>query len=174
MTAPAKNWPQGFAVGYAKGKGTFRVIITAALAILLTGATIQTGSNVALALAAFFAVAAFYFFPLIETGRPRLGAGEHGIFVEGFGVLAWRSVSDIRLASRAVRSILVQELQITLSRPLSQAVIADWRDLPYHRLLMRLPWRMPNENTIYVNLEPFGGDPEQIVAEIKRRWRYYG
>lgn len=173
MSLRARDWPQGFTVGYAKGKGTFRVFIASALAIMFAGATIHTGSNIAMVLAAFFAVAAFYFFPLIETHRPRLGAGEYGVFIEGFGVIAWRSISDIRLSSRAIRSILVQELQITLSRPLSQAVIADWRDLPYHRLLMRLPWRMPNDNTVSVDLEPFAGDPETIVAEIRRRWRHY-
>ncbi|MEM7778123.1 MAG: hypothetical protein AAF732_21275 [Pseudomonadota bacterium] len=166
--------PSGFAVGYAKGKGTFRVIITAVLAIMLTAATVSTGSNLAMILAAFFAVTSFYFFPLMETGRPRLGAGEYGIFIEGFGVLAWRSIANVRLTSRAIRTIVVKEIEIKLSRPMDEAVIADWRDLPYHRLLMRLPWRMPRDDTIIVDLEPFDGAPEQVVREIIRRWRYYG
>lgn len=165
--------PQGFAIGYARGKGSFRVFITTGLAIALIVAAAKTGSNIALVLGAFFAVAAFYFFPLIETGRPRLGAGEYGIFIEGFGVIGWRSVAGIRLASRAIRAITVHELEITLSRGLGEAVIADWRALPYHRLLMRLPWRMPDDETILVDLEPFQGEPQQTVDEIVRRWRYY-
>ena len=164
----------GYTVGYASGKGTFRVIITASLAVIFAGVTVSTGSNVTLLLAVFFAIAAFYFFPLLETGKPRLGASEYGIFIEGFGVIAWRSVKDLRLATRAVRSIMVKELEITLSRPMSDAVIADWRNVPYHRLLMRLPWRMPADDTILIDLEPFAGQPEDIVSEFRRRWRYFG
>ena len=171
--AEAEAGASGFTVGYARGKGTFRVIITAALAIVFAGATITTGSNLTLLLATFFAIAAFYFFPLLETGKARFGASEYGIFIEGFGVIAWRSVSGIRLATRAVRSIIIHELEITLSRPLGQAVIADWRKMPTHRLLMRLPWRMPDDHTILIDLEPFSGRPEAIVAEFQRRWRYF-
>ncbi len=165
--------PPGYTVGYAPGKGTFRVIISTVLAILLAGVTIQTSSNFAMILSAFFAVAAFYFFPLMETGRPRLGASEYGIFIEGFGVIGWRAVADVRLSTRAVRTILIEELEISLSRPIGEAVIADWRGMPYHRLLMRLPWRMPTDDTVVVDLEPFQGRPDRIVSEIQRRWRYY-
>lgn len=164
----------GYSVGYGRGKGTFRVYITAFLAIVCAAATISTGNNVTMILAAFFGVASFYFYPLIETDRPRLGASEYGIFIEGFGVIAWRSVSDVKLATRAVRTIIIKELQITLNRPMGEAVIVDWRKLPLHRLLMRLPWRMPDDHTILIDLEPFAQPPELIVEEIKRRWRYYG
>ena len=166
--------PSGYAIGYGQGKGTFRVYFSAFFAIAFIAVAWQTGNGIALAVAAAFVVATFYFYPLIERDRARLGANEYGIFVEGFGLIAWRGVKELRLARRAIRNIVVTELEITLSRDIGGAVMADWRHLPWHRLLMRLPWRMPNDATVLIDLEPFDGDPDEILAEFKRRWRYFG
>ena len=166
--------PNGFAVGYEHGKGTFRVYISAAFAIGLAAAAFETGSGIALILCAGFAVVSFYFYPLIEADRARLGANEYGVFIEGFGLISWRGIKEIRLATRAVRNIEINELEITLSKTIGNAVLADWRKLPWHRLLMRLPWRMPNDRKVLVDLEPFAGKPDRTLSEVQRRWRYFG
>lgn len=163
----------GFAVGYAPGKGTFRVYICLAVAAVFVCLWALRGSEIALALAAFFGVTGYYFYPLIETAKARLGAGEHGVFIEGFGIVPWRAIQDIELSTYAVRSIEVNELHIKLARALPNALIADWRSLPYHRLLMKLPWSMSRDNVVRVNLEPFAGMAEEIVAALNRNRRAY-
>ncbi len=164
----------GFAVGYGKDKGNFRVYVClVACAICLAGWYLR-GNEIVLALAVFFGATGYYFYPLIETRKARLGAGEHGVFIEGFGVIPWRSIESIELSTYAVRTIEVNELTLKLARSLPNALIADWRSLPYHRLLMKLPWSMTRDNTIRINLEPFASNPTQIVEALQRCKRYFG
>lgn len=164
----------GFTLGYGRGKGTFRVYICLALAAVFGYGWYATGSEIALVVAAFFAATGYYFYPLIETRRIRLGAGEHGVFIEGLGVIPWRAIKDIRLNTYAVRSIEVNELDIELSRRLPKALIADWRSLPYHRLLMKLPWSMTRNNVVRINLEPFAESPDEIVGTLVRTRKFFG
>lgn len=162
-----------FAVGYAPGKGQFRVYLTATAAAVALIGYVWWGHAVVLALAVFFGCASFYFFPLVETDRARFGAGEHGIFIEGFGIIPWRAVADIALRSYAVRTIINEEIQIELSRPLAQSLVSDWRSLPYHRLLMRLPWSMTSDNVVHIKMEPFAGTAESTFARLQSLWRRY-
>ncbi len=164
----------GLAIGYAPGKGTFRVYVCLGLAAVCVAVWILHGSELVLLLGLFFALTAYYFYPLIETGKVRLGAGEHGVFIEGFGVIPWRAIDAIELSTYAVRSIEVNELKINLSRSLPNALIADWRSLRWHRLFMKLPWTMSRDNAVRVNLEPFVGRPDDIVAALQRTRRFYG
>ncbi|MGF1649064.1 MAG: hypothetical protein ACFCUN_01280 [Hyphomicrobiaceae bacterium] len=166
--------PSGFALPYAKGKGTFRVYLAAGLAVLFGAIALETGNEIALVVTVGFLLATYYSYPLIERERARIGANEYGVFIEGFGIVAWRSIAGIRLATRFVRSIAITELEIELNRPIRSAILADWRRLPVWRLLMRLPWRMPDDRTILVDLEPFTDEPEQLLAEFVRRRSYYG
>ncbi|MEM9357063.1 MAG: hypothetical protein AAGB04_12700 [Pseudomonadota bacterium] len=164
----------GFAVGYAKDKGSFRVYVCLAVAVICLLGWFFRGSEILLALAVFFGGTGYYFYPLIETEKARLGAGEHGVFIEGFGVIPWRSIENIELSTYAVRTIEVNELTLRLAKSLPNALIADWRSLPYHRLLMKLPWSMTRDNTVRVNLEPFAGRPDDITAALKRCRTYFG
>ena len=157
----------GYAIGYASGKGAFRVYISLVFAALGLAFYILRGSEIALVLAILFAMSAFYFYPLVEAGRSRLGANEYGVFIEGFGLVDWRAIDDIRVQSHAIRTIMRHELQIKLSREMTRAVIADWRKLPLHRLLMKLPWHMTPDNILRINLEPFEHTPDHILRALK-------
>lgn len=163
----------GFAIGYGKDKGSFRVYVCLVIFIICLLAWLLRGSEIAFALAVFFGGTGYYFFPLIETEKARLGAGEYGIFIEGFGVIPWRSIEDIKLSTYAVRTIEINELTLKLAQSLPSALIADWRSLPYHRLLMKLPWTMTRDNTVRINLEPFASQPDEIVAALQRCRRYF-
>lgn len=164
----------GFAVGYAKDKGSFRVYVCLVISIICVLGWFFYDSEIALALAVFFGATGYYFYPLIETDKARLGAGEHGIFIEGFGIIPWRAIEGIELSTYAIRTIEVNELTLKLARSLPNALIADWRSLPYHRLLMKLPWSMTRDNTVRINLEPFAGQPDEIIAALQRCRRYFG
>lgn len=171
---PADFAMTGYAVGYAPAKGEFRVYISLVLAAGFVLGYYIRQSEIALLVASLFLIAAYYYYPLVETGKVRLGAGEHGVFIEGFGVIPWRSIGDIRLVKVALRTMQNDELHIQLSRGLPDALMADWRSMPYHRLLMRLPWTMGKDNIVRVKLEPFAGKPEDIVAALKRNRKFFG
>ena len=164
----------GFAVGYGAQKGRFRVYIMAALSALFLAVFLGGGGAVALILAALTGATAYYFYPLTETAKPRLGANQYGIFIDGFGVIAWRAIGDVLIRTYAMRSIEIKELHIELSQPLSRALTSDWRRPPLYRLLMRLPWTMTSDNVVHVNLEPFAGTPDEILQAIQLIRKRYG
>ncbi len=166
--------PVVFAVGYGAQKGRFRVYVMAALSTLFLAVFIGGGGAIALVLAVMTGAAAYYFYPLIETGKPRLGANQYGIFIDGFGVIAWRAVDDVLVRTFAVRTIETNELHIKLSQPLARALTSDWRGLPLYRLLMRLPWAMTPDNVVRINLEPFARTPDEIVQAITQIRKRYG
>lgn len=163
----------GFALAYARDKGSARVYTAFAIGALFAGFWLFNGNEIALLFAVLAFGISFYFYPLVETERPRIGAGEHGIFIEGFGLIPWRSVQDIMLSTYAVRSIQVSELHIKLSKSLPNALAADWRSLPWHRLLMKLPWKMSADNIVRINLEPFPGKPESVTQAFQRKWHFF-
>ncbi len=173
----AQSVPQsmsGYRIGYAKGKGEFRVYVSLALCAAFIAVWIFSNSELLLVPVLFFGATGYYFFPLIESGKVRLGAGEHGIFIEGLGIIPWRAITNITLSVYFVRTIEVNELNIKLARPLPKALVADWRALPYYRLLMKLPWSMGRDNVVRVNLEPFAAPPQNIVDALNNNWRYFG
>lgn len=163
----------GYTVNYGREKGQFRVFVLSAIGIAFSIAAFYTGSELLLAFGAAALGTAYYFFPLIETSRSRLGANQYGVFIEGLGLIGWRSIETIETVNIAVRTMMTHELQIKLARPLEKALLADWRKLPLYRLLMRLPWTMSHNNTIRVNLEPFADGPDEIERTLKRMQRYY-
>jgi hypothetical protein len=115
---------------------------------------------------------AYHNYPLLENGRPRLGAGQYGLFVEGLGVIAWRAVKSIELVAVSSRGTVDRELRVTLAKPLEAALIADWRKRPIYRILMRLPWSM-RDGTISIPLEVFDRPPDEIHRNVMRLWRYF-
>jgi len=163
----------GFSVAYGRDDTYFPVYVTAALAaIFLTAAWIM-GALYWLVPAAAAAAFTYYNIPLLETGRPTIGANQYGIFIQAFGLIRWRAIERIDLAEIAERAMTVHELQITLSAPLLSALVVDWRRQPAWRRLMRLPWRMSHTNMVRVNLEPFDQPPDEIHRTFLRMWRYY-
>jgi hypothetical protein len=130
--------------------------------------------SVVLFLLALAALAfAAYNFPLIETDRTRIGANQYGIFVEGLGLIDWRDIEDIKLVSIAVRTMMTHELMIKLDQPIPRSLLADWRKMPWPRLMMHLPWRMAHDNVVRIPLDAMGPAPEEIERNFKRMWRFY-
>jgi hypothetical protein len=163
----------GYTVAYGQDETQFPIYVVAIAAVVLLIAAFVHGGTILLALGIAAAGITYYNFPLLETGRPRLGANEYGIFIEGFGVIRWSAIDRIDLVPIAVRVLTLHELQIALKVPLGQALVSDWRKLPAYRLLMRLPWSMTHNNVVRVNLDPFDKEPGEIHRTLVRMWRYY-
>lgn len=163
----------GYTVAYGRDETQFPIYVMLIAAAVFLFASFYTGWALLFAIGAIAGGVAYYNFPLLETGRPRLGANQYGIFIEGFGVIRWRAIERIDLVPIAVRVMTINELQIALKMPLQSALIADWRKMPWHRLLMRLPWTMTHDNVVRVNLDPFDREPEDIHRSLLRMFRYY-
>lgn len=163
----------GYTVAYARDEAPFPVYAAAAMAAILLAAGLAKSNPVLFGLGAVAGGFGYYNWPLAETGRPRMGANQYGIFIEGFGIIAWRAIDKIDLAQIAVRAVTTNELQITLKVPLSSALIADWRKMPVYRQLMRLPWSMTYNNMVRITLDPFDKEPGEIHRTFLRMWRHY-
>jgi hypothetical protein len=163
----------GYSVAYSRDDVYFPVYITAALALIFMTAAWIMGAAYWLLPAAAAAAFTYYNIPLLETGRPTIGANQYGIFIQAFGLIRWRAVERIDIAEIAERATTVHELQIVLSAPLGSALVVDWRDQPRWRRFVRLPWRMSHNNMVRINLEPFDQPPDVIHRTFLRMWRYY-
>ena len=163
----------GYTVAYARDEAPFPVFASATIAAIMLTAGVFNLNWIWVLLGAGVGAFAIYNFPLAEIGRPRIGANQYGVFIEGFGLVGWRAVDRISLIQIAVRASTSNELQISLKQPLTKALIADWRKMPWYRQLMRLPWRMTYDNTIRITLDPFDKTPEEIHRTFERMWRYY-
>ena len=164
---------KGYTVAYGRDETQFPAYLFGVLAAIMLAAGIYTMQTIWFALGFAFAGFAFYNFPLLETGRPVIGANEYGIFIQGFGIIRWSAVGKVDLVPIAVRILTIHELQIGLKVPLGQALIADWRRTSWWRQLMRLPWSMTHQNIIRINLEPFDQQPEEIHRTLERMWKHY-
>jgi hypothetical protein len=163
----------GYTVAYGRDEAPFPVYAAAAIAaVLLTAAALRL-DPIMLSIGVVAGAFAFYNLPLAEVGRPRMGANQYGVFIEGLGLIQWRAIDDIRLVEIAARAATSNELLIRLKHPLGRALIADWRKQPLHRRLMRLPWRMTHDNTIRIALDAFENEPGDIERTFLRMWRHF-
>jgi hypothetical protein len=163
----------GFVVAYGRDEAPFPVYASATIATILLCLAAYMLNPYLLGLGLVAAAFAYYNLPLIETGRPRLGANQYGMFVEGFGIIGWRAIDRIEMVQIAFRSITIHELQISLKQPLDKALIADWRRQPLYRQLMRVPWSMTYQNMVRIKLDAFDKEPGEIERTFQRMWRYY-
>src|SRR5512136_1240854 len=140
----------GYTLAYEREEIQFPVYVVTFIGgcFAVAGAVTDNVVLIALALAAFGF--AYYNYPLLETGRPRLGAGQYGIFAEGLGIIAWRAIKEVEMLKVDMRGAMSNELRITLHEPLERALLADWRKRPFYRFLMRLPWSMVGKDVIRI------------------------
>lgn len=163
----------GYSVAYRRDEIEFPVYVTGILAVVLCASGLVSGQVIWLALGVAAAGYAYYNLPLLERGRPALGANQYGVFIQAFGLVRWRAIDRIDLGLKPDRAATAQELQIALKVPADSALVADWRRLPLHRRLMRLPWRLDRRNVIHIDVEPLDRPPEEIHRTLLRMWRFY-
>lgn len=163
----------GYTVAYEQEEAQFPVYVVAAIGGLLIacGAGIDNIALVAIGLAALGF--AYHNVPLLETGRPRIGAGQYGVFIEGLGIIAWRGIEEISVHNVPVRGLDGHDLHIALADPLEKALIADWRARPWWRYLMRLPYTMPNPGMVRIPLDVMDKPADEIARAFQRMMGFY-
>jgi hypothetical protein len=162
---------EGFILPYNK-KEAARFHTLAAITAATFAAWLTWGYQLLSMTAILAGCSAYYLFPFTES-RPRLGANQYGLFVDGFGLIAWRAIDDISLVTYSIRTLDMEEIHIKLKQPLNSALLVDWRRLPIWRLLMRLPWTMGYDNIVRIDLQTFAPPPDEIIRTMQRMWRYY-
>ena len=115
---------------------------------------------------------AYYYYPLRER-TPRIGAWQYGMFIDGLGLIPWRTIAGIERVTHTSRFAQAHEMQIHLNVPLDKALYADWRRLPVWRLLMKLPWFVKDDMIVRVPLKPFAPPGREICARFRQMWEYY-
>jgi hypothetical protein len=165
--------PQGYTVAYEREEIQFPVYVVAFIGACFGVAGYAFDNIFLIALALLAGGFAYHNFPLLETGRPRIGAGQYGIFADGLGIVSWRAIKRIELVPVDVRGSVSNELRIALQEPLDKALIADWRKRPFHRFLMRLPWSTFGGDVLRIPLDVFDRPADQIHHNFTRMRAFY-
>ncbi|MBX2804752.1 MAG: hypothetical protein KTR19_02175 [Hyphomicrobiales bacterium] len=162
---------RGYVLAYSRSAGDFNVNAMALASALFFILTFVLAIPPLLIPAVAALCVAYYYYPLKES-MPRIGAGQYGLFIDGLGLLSWRMIKNIDMVSYTSRVAQTHELHIHLSVPIEQALLADWRNLPIWRLLMKLPWHMKKDEIIRIPLEPFEPRADTIRVTLLRIWDY--
>ena len=114
----------GYSVAYSRDDTYFPVYVTAALAFIFLTTAWITGAAYWLPLAVAAAGFTYYNIPLLETGRPTIGANQYGIFLQAFGLIRWRAIErghDTRKQSGSKHSM-------AFARPVNKikCIITQW------------------------------------------------
>ncbi|MET1046095.1 MAG: hypothetical protein ABWX70_05260 [Hyphomicrobium sp.] len=163
----------GYTVAYEREELSFPVYVVGFIGAVLATIGVAIDNVFLIALSLFAFGYAYYNFPLLETGKPRIGAGQYGIFAEGLGIMAWRSIKQIEMVPVEVRGSTSNELRITLEDPLDRALLVDWRKRPFYRFLMRLPWSARSAGVIRIPLDVFDKPADEIMHSFSRMMGFF-
>lgn len=162
----------GYTIGYDQEEVHFPIYAMTALAVAFFLAAIFKGIPILAAVGLLPAAVAYYNLPLLESGRPRIGSGQYGLFVEGLGLISWRAVESIDTLEMVERTGTSLDLIIGLKKPIPEALLADWRSRPLLRRPMRLPWRQASKTEIRIPLDVLDRPAAEIKETFVRMWRF--
>lgn len=163
----------GYTVAYDQDDIHFPVYAMTFIAVGIFGAALVNGIPLLAVVGLLPAAVAWYNLPLIEAGRPRIGSGQYGLFIEGLGLFSWRAIDAIEYVETIVRGVPASEIHIILKKPIGEALLADWRQRPIARRFMRLPWTKMSETEIRIPLNILDRPPAEIHETLLRMWRFY-
>lgn len=172
MEAEGDNRFSGYTVAYDRDEIQFPVYVLLTLGAALLFAAVAEQSFVLFLLSLIAGSFAYYSYPLLEIGKTRLAANQDGLFIEGLGLLAWRTIDGVDIVEIVVRANAYKELEISLSQPLAVSLLKDDRLTPLHRRLMRRPFYLRPGRKVRVPLEIFDRPAEEIFGSLKRIWNY--
>jgi len=123
----------------------------------------------ALAALAPFAIA-YWHYPMVEKGKPQLGANEEGLYVERIGFIDWAAIRMMDVKRTSVRNIELVRLDVLLTRPLDAAV-AKAQTFPIWKKIMMRNWkrikREHGRELIEIDLHTLSADPDEILSRIR-------
>lgn len=162
----------GYTIGYDQEDMQFPIYAMTALAVVLIAAGVVKSIPILAAVGLLPAAVAYYNLPLLERGRPRIGSGQYGLFIEGLGLVSWRAIDRIETLDLVERTGNSLDLVIGLKKPIQECLLADWRARPLLRRAMRLPWRLETHTEIRIPLDVLDRPPAEITETFVRMWRF--
>ena len=113
---------------------------------------------------------AYWHYPMIEKGKPQLGANEEGLYVERIGFIDWAAIRMTDVKRTSVRNIELVRLDVLLTRSLDDAVTKAQTFPVWKKFMMRNWKRTPREHgreLLAINLHTLAADPEEILSRIR-------
>lgn len=167
---PQKPEAVPFTVGFNRGQSEGLVYGSLLLGIMFAGIGV-VGDLPLLAVAGLAPLGiAYWHFPMIEKGRPQLGANEDGLYVERIGFIDWAAIRMTDVKRTSVRNMELVRLDVLLTRPLDNAVTKAQSFPVWKKFMMRNWKRTPREHgreLIAINLHTLAADPEEILSRIR-------
>lgn len=166
----SKPVPMPFTVGFNHGQSAGIVYGSALLGVLFAVIGLVAGLPL-LALAGLAPLAmAYWHYPMIEKGKPQLGANEEGLYVERIGFIDWAAIRMTDVKRTSARNMELVRLDVLLTRPLENAV-SKAQSFPLWKKFMMRNWkRTPREHgreLIAINLHTLAADPDEILSRIR-------
>lgn len=113
---------------------------------------------------------AYWHFPMIEKGKPQLGANEEGLYVERIGFIDWAAIRMTDVKRTSVRNIELVRLDVLLTRPLDAAT-AKAQTFPFWKKFMMRNWkrikREHGRELIEIDLHTLSANPDEILSRIR-------
>ncbi|MEO9530015.1 hypothetical protein [Roseibium sp.] len=167
---PSKPEPVPFTVGFNRSQSEILVYGSLLLGVLFAAIGIVGGMPL-LAIAGIAPIAiAYRHYPMIEKGKPQLGANEDGLYVERIGFIDWAAIRMTDVKRSTVRNVEIVRLDVLLTRSLDNAVIKA-QSVPFWKKFMMRNWkRTPREHgreLLAINLHTLSADPEEILERIR-------
>jgi hypothetical protein len=166
-TRPA---PVPFTVGFNRSQSEGLVYGSLLLGLLFAAIGIAGGMPL-LTVAALAPLAiAYWHYPMIERGKPQLGANEEGLYVERIGFIDWAAIRMTDVKRTSVRNIELVRLDVLLTRPLDDALTRSQSFPIWKKFMMRNWKRTPREHgreLIAINLHTLAADPDEILERIR-------
>lgn len=116
------NLPRAFATGYKPHSGDMMVYGGGAMTIVGVLAALINAAPIFLIISVVGSLSALYFWPVVDTRRPQLGADVNGIFIARFGILPWENVADLHIEHHALRTIRLATLTIVPVGSIAEAI----------------------------------------------------
>jgi hypothetical protein len=138
------------------------------LAVVLAIAA-QGGGGAALWVAAALALLiALHNWPLSRQLATALSVSDYGFFLDGLGLVAWKSIKEARVEERKLGKIALPELVLDVDEAALKAVMSAAPAASLRRLQYRA-WRVAKGHLLRVDLQPLGVDPQALLAAITPR-----
>lgn len=174
-TDDARPEAEPFAVGYNRSSGEAIVYGGVFMAVACTALAALFKMPILNILAIVPFGVGLWHLPMIEKQVPQLGANKDGLFVERIGFLNWADIKAIGLSSTAVRTMELTTLEITLSRPLEEA-IAKPQAFPFWKKLMIRNWQTrklsDGDVLVCVQLHTLKANPSDVLQKLRAFRRF--
>ncbi len=162
--------PAPFAIGFDRSSGDAMVFGGLFLGAVMVVVSIAADMPVMALIALAPLAVAFWHYPMLDRRVPQIGANADGFFVERIGFIDWASIRKFELHRTAVRNIQLARLEVSLTRPLADAVSGP-QIFPVWKKVMMRSWKTRREadgtDTLVIQLHTLAADPEQILDRLR-------